>query len=129
MSGSGAMRKALSLVLSVSLLGLFGAICLGDAGGDKAAVVKARLADIRIVHLEFKDTPLAQVVAALNEEGKKADPQKLGVPVKADMAGIPADKKVTLIIDGISFGCAVKYICAASGLSYKVTPDGVGISK
>lgn len=120
--------EVLGLMMAAFLLGPVVASCLGDGGGE-AATVKERLADIRIVHVEFKNTPLAQVVATLNERGKLDDPRKLGVPVKADMAGIAADKKVTLVIDGISLGCAVKYICAASGLNYKVTSDGVSICK
>ena len=108
------------------------AVALIPAASDPnaKAILAAKLNSLRIDHLDFKDTPLGDVIGALQAKSKQADPDKQGVNfvlrVKPAAAGTPANPAsspaptITLTLADVSLADALGEITKAARLRSSV---------
>lgn len=90
--------------------------------------VEDKLGSIMIGHVEFKDAAFQDVVERLNKAGKESDPEKSGVKISLKMPSADLGvAKVTAVLDNMTLGAAVKFICRTAGLECRIGEDMVTI--
>ncbi|MFZ2658381.1 MAG: hypothetical protein WAX69_25835 [Victivallales bacterium] len=120
--------------------------------------IQKKLTDIIIDHIEFEDVSIPTVVKYLKTRSRELDPEKQGVNIllrlnagehvappaaaPADDAAAPADgaapapkpagaesvPTITMLVDDIPLGDAIRYICRGANLKYRIERYAVVIA-
>ncbi|OGV53585.1 MAG: hypothetical protein A2X45_04425 [Lentisphaerae bacterium GWF2_50_93] len=119
--------------------------------------IQKKLTDIIIDHIEFEDVSIPTVVKYLKTRSRELDPEKQGVNIllrlnageraaaaaPADGAAAPADgaapapapaagaeniPTITMLVDDIPLGDAIRYICRGANLKYRIERYAVVIA-
>ncbi|HBC85367.1 MAG TPA: hypothetical protein DCZ94_00270 [Lentisphaeria bacterium] len=119
--------------------------------------IQKKLSDIIIDHIEFEDVSIPTVVKYLKTRSRELDPEKQGVNIllrlntgenaaapapAADGAAAPADggaapapapaaadvPTITMLVDDIPLGDAIRYICRGANLKYRIERYAVVIA-
>jgi hypothetical protein len=102
------------------------------AAAPSQALLK-RLKAIIIPRLAFEDTPVSAVFAFIATRSRELDPDSEGVEFQLQLkpatagAGAATEPTVTIELDNLPVGEAVRYICAKLDLKYRVTRNVVVI--
>ncbi|HBC86500.1 MAG TPA: hypothetical protein DCZ94_06055 [Lentisphaeria bacterium] len=87
---------------------------------------RKKLSDISIDHIEFEDLKVTDCISFLIKRSKELAPDKKGVEIKSIINGeVP---KLTMLVDDITLGDAIRYICRAANLKYRILKDKVSIA-
>jgi hypothetical protein len=115
------------------------------AGGDEAANLRMRkkLKTIIIPKIQFADTSIRTVLEFLKNKSRAIDPdseginfmlilkpQKRAVTVKGKKAAfteVVPEPKVTMDMNNLPLGDAIRFLCTQTGLAYVVEPHAVVI--
>ena len=105
---------------------------------DLETGIKAKLRDIILPKIEFEGEPLTSVVKTLRTRSMDLDPDGEGVPFvllnpasatapeRTVLRGISAaEKTITMSMDNIPLGEAIRYICMGTGAKFRVDDDAV----
>ena len=121
---------------------------------DTESAINRKLKDIIIDHIEFEDVTIPTVVKYLKQRSKDRDPEKVGINIflrlssgdataaPAGDAAKPADgaapaaapaasgssATVTMVVDDIPLGEAIRYICRAANLKSRIERYAVVIA-
>lgn len=139
------MAKMKTVVIGALVAGLLGAggtvavqaqLSKGEAVPEQQTTAKKetiakKLNSIVIDHIEFKDVALPTVISYLNQKTKELDKEKKGVNIilKLDANDVKNPPKITIRLEDIPLGDAIKYIAMAAGMKYQVEAEAVAISK
>ncbi len=112
--------------ISVSLL-CFTLHCFaGDEDARQKKLVQ-KLNTITIPGLKYREAMPSDLLAFLSDESRRLDPEKVGVNIILE--GVIDETKVTISANNLSLFDAVKYICQLAGLTYRIDPNAVIITK
>jgi general secretion pathway protein D len=111
--------------------------------------IQKKLNDIVIDHIEFEDVTIPTVVKYLKNRSRELDPEKQGVNILLRLAGsapaaapaaAPAEgaaappasagevPTITMLVDDIPLGDAIRYICRGANLKYRIERFAVVIA-
>ncbi|MFZ2655840.1 MAG: hypothetical protein WAX69_12995 [Victivallales bacterium] len=101
--------------------------------------IKNKLEDIIIAHVEYEDVKVSACVADLSRRFKENDPEKRGMDIQLvlDVAcdyngGVKVSDQnepvITIVVDDISVGDAIRFICRAANLKYKIYKNKIVIA-
>lgn len=111
---------------------------------DSESGINRKLKEIVIDHIEFEDVTIPTVVKYLKQRSKDRDPEKVGVNIflrlsngaeaaktEGGEAAAPAAASaptVTMVVDDIALGEAIRYICRAANLKSRIERYAVVIA-
>ncbi len=115
---------------------------------DVDSAINRKLKEIIIDHIEFEDVTIPTVVKYLKQRSKDRDPEKVGVNIFLRLSnGVPGEgavaegeapaeggaaaasnATVTMVVDDIPLGEAIRYICRAANLKSRVEKYAVVIA-
>ncbi len=114
---------------------------------DSDSGINRKLKEIIIDHIEFEDVTIPTVVKYLKQRSKDRDPEKVGVNIFLRLSGGSADAAaakpaegeaapaaatsaatVTMVVDDIALGEAIRYICRAANLKSRIERYAVVIA-
>lgn len=118
---------------------------------DNESAINRKLKEIVIDHIEFEDVTIPTVVKYLKQRSKDRDPEKVGVNIFLRLSGgAPAEGQaapaaegeaapqpaagsasaatVTMVVDDIALGEAIRYICRAANLKSRIERYAVVIA-
>ena len=87
---------------------------------------------IVIKHIEFDEASISDVVAFLSKQALELDPGKKGVNIVLQLnpEQSKTPPKVSMVVEDIPLGDAIKYVATVTGMKYRVDSSGsVIISK
>ena len=86
-----------------------------------------KLKSIIFPNIEFSDAHIFSVIRFLNRLGKRADRDKVGVPVVADFDKGTTDKlpKISMKGSNMPMDAILRYLCKKTGLDYKIEQGAV----
>ena len=89
--------------------------------------LRAKLQDLIIDKIDFDDATISSVITYLNGKSKLLDPEGTGINfvLRIDKGMENSLERVTMSMDEIPFEAAVKYICLATGLKYRIEKHAV----
>jgi hypothetical protein len=102
------------------------------AADKSASSVRYKLETLKIENIELKDTKLSDAIAIIKDLCKKADPEGKGVNISFIAPKDDKGKTLDPVIDDISLTDIplkdiLRYVCDASGMSYRVDKFSVMI--
>lgn len=105
---------------------------------DTESELGKKLKGIIIDHIEFEEVEIASVARYLKQQSKLKDPDKIGVNIvlRGSINGgavkegeeAPEPRLITMVVDNISLDEAIRYICKAANLKYRVEKYAVIIA-
>jgi hypothetical protein len=84
-----------------------------------------RLDKLILPHVDLRDVPIDKAIDVLAAEGRKADPQGWGVPIRLQLVSPQSPRNVTCSLRSVPLRDALKYVTTAAGLKYVLANDGV----
>lgn len=119
---------------------LLGALLLAGAAGApprkpvlpedavRVRITERKLEEWKIQKVEFREATIDQVLDFLKSEARKLDPEQRGLNFVLSPAAATG-AKVTLTLDEVPFGVALRYAVEAAGLEFRVEPFVIVIDK
>jgi len=96
----------------------------------KADEFKLRLQEIIIPKLDFDNANISSVITYISEQSKIYDKdggKGINIVLRLDRTTAENTKKITMNLDDIPVGEAIKYVCLAAGLTYRIEENAVMI--
>ena len=124
------MTKRLQTTGILCVVAFFVVVCSSWAGGPGKAAAKAR--NIVVPKVEVQDVAFGDVIDGLQAESRRLDPDHEGVNI---MLNVPPEKlpqlreqRITMSFRNLPLGDAIRYVCMAAGLHYKVEKNAIIIA-
>ena len=93
---------------------------------DEGAMdLREKLATLIVPELAMDDMPVMEVFQALRQQSKDLDPARQGVNLLVQCAKGEPQQKISVSLTNVPLGEAIRYVCMASGLSYRIDPAAV----
>lgn len=89
--------------------------------------INKKMKEIRIDHMEFEDAALPRIFAYLEKRSAELDPERKGVKIKLDPDSFK--NGVTIFVDEIPLGEAIRCLCRAGGLDYEILETEIAVFK
>ena len=99
-------------------------VTVADRSGNK---LKAKLQNLIIDKIDFDDATISSVITYLNGKSKLLDSEGIGINfvLRIDKGTESNLERITMSMDEIPFEAAVKYVCLATGLKYRIEKHAV----
>ncbi len=94
----------------------------------KVDELKMKIQEIIIPKLDFDNANISSVITYISEQSKIYDKDAgkgINIVLRLDRASSEDTKKITMNLDDIPIGEAIKYLCLAAGLTYRVEENAV----
>lgn len=114
-------------VLVVTVCSVLPSLPPAVAGGETAE----KAARLILPRLKFEDATVQDVVAFLRQQSKRLDPEKEGINFLLELdSRITAQARGTITMDmrNIPLSEAIRYVCMAAGLQYRIEEYAVIIA-
>jgi hypothetical protein len=111
----------------------FGCMSPPSQTSGRQADIHARLQEIRIPYVRFKQADIFQVARWLTRESKRRDPSGRGVEVIVDEPEFRRrhlgrfGARITVTLQDVPLGTLLQYVIPLASLEYKITADQVVI--
>jgi hypothetical protein len=92
------------------------------AAPESPAMIKAR--SLIVPTVDFRDATIDEAVDFLRVRARGLDPEKVGVNIVVNAAGIP-DLKISLTLKNVPLSEALRYVAELSNLSLRAEPDAL----
>jgi len=132
--GDRRMKTAGFVVFMLLLVMPVAVFSAGSQSGKRS--VEEKLQEIVIPKIEFEEATLKEVIAFLRQQACELDPDGIGVNLfvklapKSQAAGgrQPQAPTFTMNMQKVTLGEAIRYVCLAGGLNFRVESDAVVIA-
>ena len=91
-----------------------------------SALIQNKLQTITL-SLDFSNATIAEATEFLNVKSKELAPDKKGINFVISPDAASSAKTITLNLNNVSMGEALRYICQLAGVQYKVQDDAIEI--
>ncbi len=101
-----------------------------EAQSEKSSKIKEKLENIILSKIDFDNASISSVLTYLNRESKILDTSgdHNGINIILKLSGAQKEPKlVTIQLDDMPIGEAIKYVCLATGLKYRIEDQAVVI--
>ena len=95
---------------------------------DKTAAMQAKLRSIVLPTIKFQETAIPDAVRFLRRRSVELDPDGEGVNILLQLPADTSGRTVTMDMDSIALGEAIRYICMAAGLRFRVEANAVVVT-
>ncbi len=90
--------------------------------------IQKKLSDIIIDHIEYEDVKVTECIKHILQRSKELDPEKKGIEIQTIINNEDDIPSITMLVDDIPLGDAVRYICRGANLKYRIHKDKVIIA-
>ncbi len=89
--------------------------------------IEQKLKNIKLKRIEFEEVKIATVIKYLRARSKSLDPEGAGVNIFSKLSKKENNLRVTMVVDNVTLGDAIRYICRAANLKYRIDKHAVVI--
>ncbi|MCP4177370.1 MAG: hypothetical protein GY756_06365 [bacterium] len=99
-----------------------------ETSKPKVSKIRHKLENIIISKIDFDNASVSSVITYLNRESKILDTEdNLGINIvlRLDRTSESNSERITMALDEVPIGEAIKYVCLAAGLKYKIEEHAI----
>jgi general secretion pathway protein D len=83
------------------------------------------LVSIVIPEVEFEELPLREAMDFVRRRSKDLDPKRQGINILLQLDASRPTRLVTMSLENVSLEDLIRYVCMATGVSYRIDPVAV----
>ncbi|HJO92225.1 MAG TPA: hypothetical protein QF753_02395 [Victivallales bacterium] len=103
-------------------------ITVEETSKPKVSKIRQKLKNIIISKIDFDNASVSSVITYLNRESKILDTEdNLGINIvlRLDRTSESSTERITMALDEVPIGEAIKYVCLSAGLKYKIEEHAI----